>query len=332
MRDGPGLGGGISSVEATQSEAVVDCWRLGADRCTPDTTMTAHRCTPEQELLGVDGSRDLIAPRSRDRGTPVDNVGRVTDQPDSEDAPRTAEGVAARLRERVTTGAYAPGSRLPGRRVLADEFGLADRTIGAAVSRLRAEGLVYSVPSGGWYVRPQRAVVSLGRHRLSRAERQAGRGTFATDCYAAGLTPQVDTAVTTAPAPEDVAVALGLTPGELVVTRDRVMRASGEVLQLATSYLPAVLAETAPGIAEEDTGPGGIYARLDEAGHRLTEFSETVAIGRADEHEARQMGLTPGDPVYRVERTAWAGHQAVELNKITITGDRVVLTYDQPAE
>lgn len=294
--------------------------------------MTTHWCTPEQGSSAGSGSRDTTAPGCRDWRTPVDNVEGVTNEASSAPAPRTAQAVADQLRERMISGTYPPGSRLPGRRVLAEEFGLADRTIGAAVHRLRAEGLVYSVASGGWYVRPQRAVVRIGRHRLSRAERQAGRGTFATDCYAAGLTPEVDIAVTTAPAPDDTAGALGLTPGEPVVIRDRVMRASGEVLQLATSYLPAALSENAPGIAAQDTGPGGIYARLDEAGYTLTEFSETVAIGRADEHEARQMGLTPGDPVYRIERTAWAGQQAVELNKITITGDRVVLTYDQLAD
>ena len=59
-----------------------------------------------------------------------------TNEASSAPAPRTAEAVADQLRERMISGTYPPGSRLPGRRVLAEEFGLADRTIGAAVHRL----------------------------------------------------------------------------------------------------------------------------------------------------------------------------------------------------
>lgn len=212
------------------------------------------------------------------------------------------------------------------------EFDTADRTVAVAMQRLRDEGLIYVVPGGGWYVRKSRGVVRSTRNRLSRAERAAGRGTFSSDCHAAGLTPDVDTEVGTALAPGSVAGELDIEPGAPVIVRDRIMRAEGEVLQLATSYLPADLAEVAPAVAEEDTGPGGIYARLDDAGLTLTEFVETVVIGRASEHEARQMDLTPGDPVYRITRVAWTAERAVETNHITITGDRYELRYELPAE
>lgn len=105
------------------------------------------------------------------------------------------------------------------------------------------------------------------------------------------------------------------------------MRGGDEVLQLATSYLPRSLTSGTQ-IEQADTGPGGIYARLEDLGHRLTRFTETVSIGRANDDEARQMELTPGDAVYRVVRVAYSGDRPVEINRITITGDRYELVYD----
>ena len=244
---------------------------------------------------------------------------------------RGAEAIAADLSARIADGTYPAGSRLPGRRALQVEYGTADRTIGAAMARLRANGLVYVVAGGGWYVRNRRAVIRSER-RLTRSERRAGRGTFETDCAEAGLVPERrPTHVDTGPATADVADELHIAPGDEVVMRERVMAASGEVLQLATSYLPRSITE-ATVIEQQDTGPGGIYARLEDLGYTLTRFSERVAIGRAGEHEARQLGLTPGDPVYRVVRTAWADDRPVEINHITMAGDRYELTYDVEAE
>lgn len=214
-----------------------------------------------------------------------------------------------------------------------EEFGTADRTVAVAMRRLRDEGLVYVVPGGGWYVRPERGIVRAGR-RLSRSEREAGRGTFETDLHAAGLRPDRSrtTYVSIEPCSDVVAGELGIEVGEDVVTRERTMATEGgPVLQLATSYLPASLIADAPAIAEQNTGPGGIYTRLEEAGHQLSEFEEVVQVGRATEHEARQMGLTPGDPVFRVVRTAWSGDHAVEVNHMVITSDRYALVYRVPA-
>lgn len=70
---------------------------------------------------------------------------------------------------------------------------------------------------------------------------------------------------------------LQITPGEQVLVRSRVMRADGAAVQLATSYLPHAV--TTPAMAEPDTGPGGLYARIEEAGMRLARFEETVRLG-----------------------------------------------------
>lgn len=238
--------------------------------------------------------------------------------------------VAAAVRERIADGTYAAGQRVPGQRVLAAEFESNHASVANALNRLRRDGLIYSVPGGGWYVRADRSVIRSTRNRLSKAEREAGRGTFSTDCHDAGLSPDVSTFVDVQPADEDVAGWLKIEPGAEVLVRDRVMRAGGEVVQLATSHLPRSITE-GTAIELENPGAGGIYRRLEELGHDLTAFTERVAIGRADEHEARMMQLGAGDPVFRVVRVAYAGDTAVEVNRITITGSRYELVYELPA-
>jgi len=46
------------------------------------------------------------------------------------------------------------------------------------------------------------------------------------------------------------------------------------------SYIPAAFAQNTK-IELVDTGPGGIYARLEDAGHILARFTEEVGVASA---------------------------------------------------
>jgi len=59
------------------------------------------------------------------------------------------------------------------------------------------------------------------------------------------------------------AATLEIEPGTEVLVRDRIMFADDEPVQLATSYLPRDITRGTV-IENEDTGPGGVYARLEE--------------------------------------------------------------------
>lgn len=58
------------------------------------------------------------------------------------------------LRERIRSGEYAPGKRLPSLMALVEEFGLNAKTVKKAVDALRDEGLVVTSPGRGTFVRP----------------------------------------------------------------------------------------------------------------------------------------------------------------------------------
>lgn len=64
--------------------------------------------------------------------------------------------VADHIEARINAGDLSPGSRLPGERDLAQEYGVALGTIRRAVAELRERGSVVTLPAKGTYVAGRR--------------------------------------------------------------------------------------------------------------------------------------------------------------------------------
>lgn len=247
----------------------------------------------------------------------------------TEDAP--FRRIAADLRAAITRGEYRPGHQLPTTRTLMGRYGVARQTAGNALHLLRAEGLITTLPGGGTYVRERQTTRRLARTRLSRAEREAGRGPFTSDAAHAGFAPEVRVEIRYEPADERTAQLLQLEPGAAVLVRDRLMLADGRPAQLATSRLPAELVRGTQ-IEDPDTGPGGTYARLDELGHGPDRYEELISARMPDPAEASVLQLTGGIPVILVTRTAYDRElRPVETNDMTLAADRYELLYELPA-
>jgi GntR family transcriptional regulator len=240
----------------------------------------------------------------------------------------TWRDIAADLRRGIADGQYPPGARLPSRSRLMSVYEVAPQTVVNAVNALRSEGLVVGLAGSGWYVRERPLLIRMYRTRLSREERQAGRGTTMTDAHAGGWIPRTDVTVRVEPASDEIATELELEPGTEVLVRDRRMYADDEPVKLATSYLPRELTRETV-MEDEDTGPGGVYARLEEAGYTPLSFQERVRIGHASADEAAQLAVPVGAALFRITRTARTADRVVELNRITAAGERYELVYDE---
>jgi GntR family transcriptional regulator len=246
--------------------------------------------------------------------------------------PRTTwRDIADDLGAAIERGDFGQGGRLPSRSRLVQQYGVAPQTVTNAINALRSQGLIVGIPGSGWYVRRRPPVIRLARNRLSRAERAAGRGTFTSDAHGGGWAARVDVEIRVEQAGDEVAATLEIEPGAEVLVRDRVMFADDDPVQLATSYLPRDITR-GTAIENEDTGPGGVYARLEEGGHSLVHFQEAVRIGLALEHEAALLDVAVGAPLYRIRRTAHTTARPVEANFITAIGERYELLYELPAE
>jgi GntR family transcriptional regulator len=124
---------------------------------------------------------------------------------------------------------------------------------------------------------------------------------------------------------------LRLSDDALVVVRSRRYLADGRPVETAVSYIPIDLADGTP-IAEADTGPGGIYARLEETGHVLDRFIEEVSARMPTADERRRLDLSPGTPVITLVRTAFdVSGRPVEVCDTVKAAPAYVLEYDFPA-
>jgi GntR family transcriptional regulator len=240
--------------------------------------------------------------------------------------------IAAALREAINLGRLGPGDRLPSESELTQHYGVARMTVRQAVNELKTEGLVTSEHGRGVFVRSAPVVRRLASERFARSHRERGQAAFLAEAEKAGYTPSVDSVrVSEAPVPADAAERLKVETGTTVVVRERRYLANGEPVEIATSYIPAEFAR-GTAISENDTGPGGIYARLEESGHPLDRFVEEVAARMPTPAERRALQLPPGVPVLTVVRTAFdTSGTAVEVCDTVKAAYAYVLEYDFPA-
>lgn len=240
--------------------------------------------------------------------------------------------VAADLRGKINDGTYPAGGKLPSERTLIDTYGVSRITIREAVGLLRSEGLVVAEHGRGVFVRTTESVLRLSRSRLSKAARDANQAHFLGDASANAFTPSVEVTIRFEEASLAYAAVLEVPPGTELLVRERLMSADGRPVQLATSRLPREL--TRGTRAEElDTGPGGIYSRLEQAGHKPARYSELVKTRMPTRDETAALQLGSGIPVLVVQRVAYeSANRPIEVNEMILAGDRYELSYEIPAD
>lgn len=237
--------------------------------------------------------------------------------------------IATILREAITSGQLEAGARLPSEAALIEHFGVARMTVRQAVQELRSEGLVISEHGRGVFVRPAPPIRRLASDRFARQHRAGGKAAFTVEAEKSGYVPLVDNITVTREKPNPtVAERLRLTPDDDVVIRSRRYLADGRPVETAISYIPAAFAEGTK-IEQADTGPGGIYARLEEAGHTLARFTEEVGARMPTPEERRALQLPAGAPVLTVVRTAYDTNDvAVEVCDTVKAASAYLLEYD----
>ncbi|MHA6623051.1 GntR family transcriptional regulator [Pseudonocardia sp. DLS-67] len=236
--------------------------------------------------------------------------------------------IAEHLRAAIDTGELGPGDRLPSEAELREHYGVARMTARQAIQELRAEGLVVAEHGRGVFVRQPPPVRRLASERFSREHRVAGKAAFLAEAERSGFQPRVDQIeITRVNAPDFVRDRLRLKE-HLVLSRSRRYSADNRPVELAVSYLPLALAEGTP-ITEIATGPGGVYARLEDAGHTLDRFVEEVTARMPTVEERSRLELQAGVPVIVVIRTAYdTAGSPVEVCHTVKSAPAYVLEYE----
>jgi GntR family transcriptional regulator len=262
----------------------------------------------------------------------VSNAGVLTEGIDSASDRSVYKQIADHLRAAMASGRLRPGEQLPSEAQLMEHYGVARMTVRNALRLLLDEGLTTAEHGRGVYVRARPPVRRLASDRFAQRHRKEGKAAFLAESEQAAATASVDMIqVSEARPPADVADRLGLADDASVVIRSRRYSLDDRPVETAVSYIPADLARGTQ-IAEPNPGPGGIYARLEEAGHTLGKFTEEIAARMPTPDEARVLALPPGVPVFRLVRTAYeTGGRAVEVCDTIMAADAYLLSYDLPA-
>lgn len=241
--------------------------------------------------------------------------------------------IADDLAEQIRARALAPGSLLPSESVLMERYGVSVGTVRKAVSELRTRDLVVTHHGRGSYVKDRPPVRRKSSDRFRRSHRKAGKAAYLAEAEQAGATPTVSVLyVGATEAPVEIADRLGVDAGAKVLARRRLYFSDGTPTEEAVSYLPWDVAKDIPELFEENPGGGGIYARLEEHGHTLNEFVETVRGRLATKQETSALKLSPGAPVIHLVREAVAsGGRVVEVCDTIMAADQFVLDYRIPA-
>jgi GntR family transcriptional regulator len=128
--------------------------------------------------------------------------------------------------------------------------------------------------------------------------------------------------------PPDVRSILRLGARGKATVRRRRYLLDGKPVLVATSYLPtSLVADSA--ITQQDTGPGGTYARLAELGFAPAYFREDVTARMPTADESEALRIPPGTPVLDITRTAVTSDgEPVEVNRMTLDAAAYVVRYD----
>ena len=241
--------------------------------------------------------------------------------------------IADHIGAEVDGGRLREGDQIPSESQLVDHYGVTRMTVRQALQLLRAEGLLVAEHGRGVFVRSRLPVLRLASGRLSQAGREAGSGAFASEMLRAGKTPRQEIReISEIKPPAFVAERLKLDARSRVLVRRRRMFADNVPLQLADSYIPVSIAR-GTALYEEDSGPGGTYARIEDQGHRLVRATEELTAQSSVAEERRLLDLGAGIPVVRLIRTAFDSEgRAVEVFDSVVAAESHIFMYDIPMD
>lgn len=240
------------------------------------------------------------------------------------------EAIADVLRSKILSGELPPGEKIPSENMLIEEYGVGRETAHRALQVLRDEGLTVSRQGAPTRVRRFHPIRRSATRRLS--SEVWGCGTSMWDLDVRDERPEVrDIEVDEVGASARVASALSIKHGAPVIRRRRRYFLDGGPVMTAVSHLPADIAAGTQ-IAELDTGPGGIYARLQDLDHGPASFTEELRVRMPTKDEKKALVLQRGTPVILLVRTARdASGRVVEVNEMTLDSSCYILDYEIPS-
>jgi GntR family transcriptional regulator len=218
------------------------------------------------------------------------------------------------LRKNILEGVWKPGDILPTETELLEKYELSRTTVRQSLDMLVNDGLIYRKRGLGSFV-SQPAI----EHGLSRII------SFTEEMLQRNMVP--DTTVLSAsliPAPQDIAEALNISPGDEIARLERLRIADAEPMSIETSSLNHKLC---PGILSYDYAACSLRRTLaNEYKLRIVTAHQKIRAVTATRKQAQELSIETGDALLFVERVSYTDQEIpIEFLQTYYRGDRYTL-------
>jgi GntR family transcriptional regulator len=260
------------------------------------------------------------------KGMSTNDSGR----PATDGARLPSRRIADDLRAAIESGELTAGQKLPSERELAAQYGTARNTAREAFRLLETAGLVDIAHGSGVFVHRPAPLIRLGSDRYSRKYRDSGLSPFLLECAKQGRVGRFEVlSIGRAQPPERAAGTLGIPADEeSALIRENIFWAGNDPVQRVTTYIPWQIADGTGLLEEEIPHPYGIHGILEDRGHVMARYEESVRGRPATAEEEAHLRLRPGIWVLDVWHTSYDRDDvAYEVTRFVMRADMTGLEF-----
>ncbi|MDQ4123369.1 MAG: GntR family transcriptional regulator [Acidobacteriota bacterium] len=218
------------------------------------------------------------------------------------------------LREKIASGAFSPGDRLPTESELIKQYGVSRITVRQALGTLAEEGLIERQQGRGTFVAQRRT----RRRKFDGVTHLTGS---LDELLEMGTDVQVKVLeFNLVDADKNEAEIFQVKIGTPIYRLKRLRLFDNKPYSLIVNYLPADIGSK---LTQEELSSGAILQMIEtKFGVRLSEAKQQIKAELADPYAAGQLGVRVGAPLLSIERTVCAeGGKPVEFGHTLYRSD-----------
>ncbi|MEM1398574.1 MAG: histidine utilization repressor [Pseudomonadota bacterium] len=216
------------------------------------------------------------------------------------------------IRAKISSGALAPGDRIPTEQSLMKTFGASRMTVHRAIRELSDDGLVQRIPGSGSFVAETQAGSSVLKI-ADIAEEIVARG-HSHRCKAVMLSEVQSDAV--------LAERFNITPGHPIFFSSVIHYEGNIPLQLENKFVNPYIV---PDYLSQDFNKMTTYAYIQRVSP-VTHAKQSIHAVMPDQEMQRHLDISSDIPCLMIERKTWSGPTVATSSRLIYPGNRYHLS------
>lgn len=226
------------------------------------------------------------------------------------------QAIARQFRDKVASGEWAKGHRIPSEQELVAKLGISRGTLRKAVGLLVDEGILERTQGRGTFVASEKVSYPFAQELISFAEEMRRRGQ---EYHTQVLSSEV------IEAPAWLLSHLDAPKGSRVLSLERTRDVNGIPAVFMKNW---VLLDKCPGLDQEDFTKVGLFEAIERrTGKRIKYGVRDFSAKILDKEQALIMGRKAGDPVLYMTQTTYGQDETpIEFSNLLLRTDQYQVT------